>query len=286
MKRSIIIILLALFGAASCGKEDIPSDNGLVRIVLSAGMSSDYTRAAADETVVADRCILEIFNEDGTRYYDDGRRLVVRADASGRFNFEPMLMAGRSYRFVFWADKSGATADDDLYYSTANGLRNITLAGDVPACDLSLDAYYGTETVVADHSQTVSATLKRAVCRINVSTGYRPAQPGDRTVAVTFSNAPARFDAMTGEIDGEMACSTSATVSVPAAGDEVEWYMYMFAPADAGLRTVDFDMAVTSESGGMSEFEYSFSGIPLVRNHRVNVTIGSASGAGMSLRME
>ena len=84
----------------------------------------------------------------------------------------------------------------------------------------------------------------------------------------------------------EMACSTSATVSVPAAGDEVEWYMYMFAPADAGLRTVDFDMAVTSESGGMSEFEYSFSGIPLVRNHRVNVTIGSASGAGMSLRME
>ncbi len=286
MKRYIILISSMLF-AAACSNEECGSaqEGESVTISISASVADNFTRANADETVVADRCILEIYNADGTPY--DNKRIVSTADASGKFNFEPKILSGRSYKFVFWADKSGATADDDLHYDTSNGLRDIAaVTTGLTACDMEYDAFFATADVISDKSQSLSATLRRAVCRINVATGFVPAQTGSHTVDVAFADAPARFDALTGSVSGAEAATSTSTVEIASAGTQLEWYTYLFAPAEAGSRTVNFDMTATAPDGSDAEFSYEFRDIPVQRNYRVNVSVGKQAGLAVNLSAE
>lgn len=283
MKR-YIILLSSLLLAAACSNDDCgPTQQGeSVSFRISASVADNFTRA--DGTVTADRCILEIYNADGTPY-DEGKRFTAVADAAGKFNFEPSLLSGRSYRFVFWADKAGATADSDLHYDTSAGLRNITaVTTGLTACDAEYDAFFAAADVVADKSQSVDATLRRAVCRLNVATGFIPAQTGIHTVKATFADMPVAFDALTGTVSGSATAVADAAVEIAATGGQLQWYTYLFAPAEEGVRTVDFDLAATAPGSSETEYEYAFSRIPLQRNYRVNVSVGSNAELGITLR--
>ena len=285
MKKSIIL-LSSLLLAAACSNDDCgPTQKGeTVSIRISASVADNFTRA--DETVTADRCILEIYNADDTPY-NAGKRYTAMADAAGKFNFEPSLLSGRSYRFVFWADKAGATADTDLHYDTSAGLRNINaITTDLTACDAEYDAFYAVADVVADKSQQVNATLSRAVCRLNVATGFIPAETGIHTVTATFADMPVAFDALTGTVSGSATAVSTAAVEITATGEQLQWYTYLFAPAEEGVRTVDFNLAATAPGSSDTEYEYAFSQIPVQRNYRVNVSAGTNAELGITLRAE
>lgn len=267
MKKSLILIITVLVSAA-CSDYQTVTDDRFVTISVRANASETYTRSGADETVPANRCILEIYNADGTPY-DKNMRLTASADASGAFNFEPSLLAGRSYRLVLWAYTSDSNGGD-LYYDTSRGLRDITLKdGVLTACDADADAFYVSTEFKADKSQTITETLRRAVCRVNVATGFTPAPDKDYSVTVSFANVPSGFDAMTGEVTGVGAATSTADVAVESAA--VEWFAYLLAPAER--TSVDFVMSVTASGDSEPQFKYSFSQIPLQRNYRVNVSI-------------
>ena len=284
--KKYIILLSSMLLATACSNDDCgPTyQDETVSFRISASVADNFTRA--DETVQADRCILEIYNADGTPY-NAGKRYTAMADAAGKFNFEPRLLSGRSYKFVFWADKAGDTADTDLHYDTSNGLRDIAaVTTGLTACDMEYDAFFATADVISDKSQSLSATLRRAVCRINVATGFVPAQTGSHTVDVAFADAPARFDALTGSVSGAEAATSTSTVEIASAGTQLEWYTYLFAPAEAGSRTVNFDMTATAPNGSDAEFSYEFRDIPVQRNYRVNVSVRKQAGLAVNLSAE
>lgn len=277
MKKYLIISLMLLL--ASCGKDepmtDLPEREVSVRVVAAA--SGAFTRAGGDETVVADRCILEIYNADGTPY-GGGMRLLSTVDASGNFDFEPRLLTGRSYKLVFWADKAGATVADDLHYDTSGGLRRIEpRVADFAACDIAYDAFCASVELTADEAQTLNASLRRAVCRVNVKTASQSGFSGVYDVTASLVDIPARFDALTGDVSGSV--SVVSTVSVdPASAGQLEWFAYLLAPEESEGRTVDFDLSATPQNGG-APFSREFRDIPLQRNYRVNITVaGDESG--------
>ena len=271
MKKEIIILTsLALFTAACNNTQDDAPEQTYVDITISASTADGYTRAAGDPTVKADRCILAIYNADGSEY--GIAPVTAAADASGNFHFEPRLLAGRSYRLVFWADNGGSNSGD-LYYDTSRGLRNITVKGNVAACDEAADAFWGVTDFTADMSKAVKATLTRATCRINVTTEFTPATGSEYTVSAAFTDAPTGFDAMTGSVGGKQDLVSSATVA--ATGSPIEWYTYVLAPAEEG-HTVDFTMTATDDGGATQAYDREFSGIPIQRNYEVNVSVTSS----------
>lgn len=264
-----------LFLAACSDDPDTDQSKDLVSVRVEATASDAFTRGESAETVVADRCILEIYNMDGTLY--NNVRLYSVADASGNFSFEPRLLEGRSYKLVFWADKSGGTLSEDLHYDTSGGLRAIapSAAGPV-ACDIAGDAFYEVIDLTADQAQSLTVTLRRAVCRVNVNTGFSPAATGTYDVTAFFVNAPARFDAMTGDVSGTIEFTSTATVGLDAS-TPLSWFTYLFAPEEQGVCTVDFDLSATDQSNVSEVFSREFQAIPLQRNYQVNVTVKAGS---------
>ena len=277
MKKEFLALIL-LLSAISCGRQDshIVQKDGSVKVMVSASIAELYTRAEPDETIVADRCILEIYNLDGTPY--DGKQYISLPNTSGLFNFETTLLSGHGYKLVFWADKSDDTDGGDLYYDTSGGLRNISLlSSNIRGCDIGQDAYYAVAELAADRPEAVSTQLYRAVSRINVNTGFVPAASGMYKTNVEFTGVPVVFDALAGTVSGSGPLTCSADMELDIAAGPLQWYVYLLAPAGSGDRTVDFDMDVTSaDEPSTPVFEYNFRNIPIQRNFRTNIDVGSS----------
>lgn len=263
----------ALLALTSCGKEEAvetPSD-AIRHFDLAASVTGGFTRSDGEEPVTADRCILEIYNADGTPY--DHKRTVVTFGDDGTCSFQPKVLSGRSYRFVLWADKAGATPDDDLHYITSDGLRHISVNPQTFAlCNAELDAYCAVIEVSDDTPPTLSALLRRAVCLLNVSSGHVPGRSGESRVDVTFSRVGTTIDALTGAVGGFGTLTGSATVPVGTADEAVAWYAYLPAPAEADACSIDFEMTATWSDGSVPDFHDTFTDIPLRRNYRVNLS--------------
>ena len=282
MKKLFLLTTVLLFGMTACQKTEMSdATSGNTQITVKAALPAQMaeTRAAGDGTTV-DRCIMQIYL-DGELYGEHQYAQVQGLKAT----FSARLIAGKTYDLVFWADKSGADINSDLHYNTAD-LANVAFTGDYIGNDDARDAFFGTAQVISDKSQSLSATLRRAVCRINVATGFVPAQTGSHTVDVAFADAPARFDALTGSVSGAEAATSTSTVEIASAGTQLEWYTYLFAPAEAGSRTVNFDMTATAPDGSDAEFSYEFRDIPVQRNYRVKVSVGKQAGLAVNLSAE
>ncbi|MCI5717560.1 MAG: FimB/Mfa2 family fimbrial subunit [Alistipes sp.] len=278
MKKEIIILtFLTLFTAACNNTQDDAPEQTYVDITISASTADGYTRAAGDPTVMADRCILAIYNADGSEYGIEP--VTAAADASGNFHFEPRLLSGRSYRLVFWADKGGSD-NGDLYYDTSSGLRSITVKENaVAACNEAADAFWGVTDFTADGPKAVEAMLTRATCRINVTTEFTPAT-SEYIVSAAFTDVPTHFDAMTGSAGGRQGLVSSATVA--ATGSPIKWYTYVMAPDEEG-HTVDFTMTATANGEATPAYEREFKDIPIQRNYEVNVSVTSSGTSAPTL---
>lgn len=274
-KREFILLSCTMLLTISCSEQyyNIASDAEPVKIMVSASVADNFTRSGADEILVADRCILEIYNPDGTLY--ERARIISGRNASGNFDFEPVLLSGHSYKLVFWADKSDGSQNGDLYYDTSEGLRAISMiSGSVSACNIEQDAFFAVADISVDKASAISAVLHRAVCRLNVDTGFAPPETVGHMVRTEFANAPGTFDAFSGKVEGSVAFTSSCRLDSIQDGDVFQWFTYLFAPEEQGSRTVNFGMVVTpADETGRVEFEYDFTDIPLVRNFRINVGI-------------
>ena len=237
MKKNLLSILLF---ASSCQMDepDAGTLTGEVDFTITAGIPGGITTYSPTveeafshlggiNNVTGDyvlRFILEVYDGDAVAYTETK---YLEDFSSPEVTFNPRLLA-KEYDFVFWADfvakpSDGATPAD-LYYNTANGLTAISYMNDVTAEVLTtdfVDAYYAVEEVdLTQSSQSVQVILTRPLGKIRLlATDKDIANKVPETpvsVKLDFGSAkfPSSFNALTGDVSGELAIEAITTPAV------------------------------------------------------------------------
>lgn len=201
--------------------------------------------------------------------------------------FSARLVTDHTYTFVFWADHAEGSAETgytELYYNTANGLSDIKLITDEYVNNNDeRDAFYLTESKTITSAEDLNFTLRRPSGQVNLVATDLTSLPSDFdfsniTVKVGFTEVPAGFNALTGEITEERTVidpvSFSVPVDFPAVGE---------TPADEARASFDYIFANVGTDQTLLNFTYEFqnNGIaistggydnfPILQNYRTNL---------------
>lgn len=282
MKRFFTILMLgAIVAFTSCQKDNLSDnlpDGSEVRVSLTAKVPGEMlTRAHGDADVK--RYIMEV-------YVAGTDELYKRISQSGPV-FEVRLVTGKSYDFLFWADKQADGAEP--FYTTAS-LKAVTMVAPYIGNSEARDAFFSNELMnVQINSTPLTATLKRPFAQMNIATGLKdvPAAYQPDAVKISFETLQVytKFDVSTGfATDNAAAAAWAASAaitgaySVYAAGNDYKNLAtdYLFASADG--HSVNFTMEFYK--GATPITSRAFNSIPLKRNYRTNIvgellTVGS-----------
>ena len=258
--RYIPVLAFAASLLTACGTEEpAMQDSGKADAVIEAKIAVAATRASAEAMPV--RCIVEVYNADGTIYEGTGARQELQLDADGNSTaFSASVVSGREYRLVFWADYGDGTYTD-------NSLRDVRLrdfpaveGATFPAAYTEADAYTATVNVVASPGKNpaTAVSLRRATCHVTLS----ESEAASGATADFRIPGYTRFDAFEGEASAPVAAFRQVSGTMGA--------------DRAGFLTV----AILSPQDGEAELSYKpqasaewkTAGIRLKRNYKVSVT--------------
>lgn len=292
MKNKILTYcLLALtaisLSVVSCQRDDLKDNGTNGEVTISVVVPNAPTVRSAEnpgDGTLVNRCILEIYENDelyGERMYADITPGSLTAQFSAR------LVTDHTYTFVFWADHAEGSAETgytELYYNTANGLSDIKLITDEYVNNNDeRDAFYLTESKTITSAEDLNFTLRRPSGQVNLVATDLTSLPSDFdfsniTVKVGFTEVPAGFNALTGEITEERTVidpvSFSVPVDFPAVGE---------TPADEARASFDYIFANVGTDQTLLNFTYEFqnNGIaistggydnfPILQNYRTNL---------------
>lgn len=292
MKNKILTYcLLALtaisLSVVSCQRDDLKDNGTNGEVTISVVVPNAPTVRSAEnpgDGTLVNRCILEIYENDelyGERMYADITPGSLTAQFSAR------LVTDHTYTFVFWADHAEGSAETgytELYYNTENGLSDIKLITDEYVNNNDeRDAFYLTESKTITSAEDLNFTLRRPSGQVNLVATDLTSLPSDFdfsniTVKVGFTEVPAGFNALTGEITEERTVidpvSFSVPVDFPTAGE---------TPADEARASFDYIFANVGTDQTLLNFTYEFqnNGIaistggydnfPVLQNYRTNL---------------
>lgn len=292
MKNKILTYcLLALtaisLSVVSCQRDDLKDNGTNGEVTISVVVPNAPTVRSAEnpgDGTLVNRCILEIYENDelyGERMYADITPGSLTAQFSAR------LVTDHTYTFVFWADHAEGSAETgytELYYNTENGLSDIRLVTDEYVNNNDeRDAFYLTESKTITSAEDLNFTLRRPSGQVNLVATDLTSLPSDFdfsniTVKVGFTEVPAGFNALTGEITEERTVidpvSFSVPVDFPAVGE---------TPADEARASFDYIFANVGTDQTLLNFTYEFqnNGIaistggydnfPVLQNYRTNL---------------
>lgn len=292
MKNKILTYcLLALtaisLSVVSCQRDDLKDNGTNGEVTISVVVPNAPTVRSAEnpgDGTLVNRCILEIYeNEElyGERMYADITPGSLTAQFSAR------LVTDHTYTFVFWADHAEGSAETgytELYYNTANGLSDIKLITDEYVNNNDeRDAFYLTESKTITSAEDLNFTLRRPSGQVNLVATDLTSLPSDFdfsniTVKVGFTEVPAGFNALTGEITEERTVidpvSFSVPVDFPTAGE---------TPADEARASFDYIFANVGADNTLLNFTYEFQNngttistggydnFPILQNYRTNL---------------
>ena len=292
MKNKILTYcLLALtaisLSVVSCQRDDLKDNGTNGEVTISVVVPNAPTVRSAEnpgDGTLVNRCILEIYENDelyGERMYADITPGSLTAQFSAR------LVTDHTYTFVFWADHAEGSAETgytELYYNTANGLSDIKLITDEYVNNNDeRDAFYLTESKTITSAEDLNFTLRRPSGQVNLVATDLTSLPSDFdfsniTVKVGFTEVPAGFNALTGEITEERTVidpvSFSVPVDFPAVGE---------TPADEARASFDYIFANVGTDQTLLNFTYEFQNngtaistggydnFPVLQNYRTNL---------------
>lgn len=161
-----------------------------------------YTRGVTPsaETLVADRCVMELFYQGESA----GQYLATLEEGNAKFDIS--VVAERSYDIVFWADKTGC-------YDIQT-LKSISFPeSGYDFADNSMDAFYAVfkDVAVTQERFVANATLHRALAKVCVTNA------GGKTITLS---APSSFN----PIDDTFGTVRSCSYSNPT--------LFLFAPEE------------------------------------------------------
>ena len=291
MKNKILTYcLLALtaisLSVVSCQRDDLKDNGTNGEVTISVVVPNAPTVRSAEnpgDGTLVNRCILEIYENDelyGERMYADITPGSLTAQFSAR------LVTDHTYTFVFWADHAEGSAETgytELYYNTENGLSDIKLITDEYVNNNDeRDAFYLTESKITS-AEDLNFTLRRPSGQVNLVATDLTSLPSDFdfsniTVKVGFTEVPAGFNALTGEITEERTVidpvSFSVPVDFPTAGetpaDEARAsFDYIFANVGADNTLLNFTYEFQNNGTTISTGEYD--NFPILQNYRTNL---------------
>ena len=271
----------------SCQRDDLKDNGTNGEVTISVVVPNAPTVRSAEnpgDGTLVNRCILEIYENDelyGERMYADITPGSLTAQFSAR------LVTDHTYTFVFWADHAEGSAETgytELYYNTANGLSDIRLVTDEYVNNNDeRDAFYLTESKTITSAEDLNFTLRRPSGQVNLVATDLTSLPSDFdfsniTVKVGFTEVPAGFNALTGEITEERTVidpvSFSVPVDFPAVGE---------TPADEARASFDYIFANVGTDQTLLNFTYEFQNngtaistggydnFPVLQNYRTNL---------------
>lgn len=293
MKNKILTYcLLALtaisLSVVSCQRDDLKDNGTNGEVTISVVVPNAPTVRSAEnpgDGGLVNRCILEIYENGelyGERMYSDITPGALTAQFSAR------LVTDHTYTFVFWADHAEGSAETgytELYYNTENGLSDIRLVTDEYVNNNDeRDAFYLTESKTITSAEALNFTLRRPSGQVNLVATDLTSLPADFdfsniTVKVGFTEVPAGFNALTGEITEERTVidpvSFSVPVDFPTAGE---------TPADEARASFDYIFANVGTDYTLLNFTYEFQNngttistggydnLRILQNYRTNLT--------------
>lgn len=280
-----------LGGGSLSGEEVTVGISAMMPLDGGAVVKSDAEPGKGDEV---NRCIMQVYLADDAVLSNATKvgepKTVEVTDGKASFG-SLQLVAGHTYRLVFWADCAATGADGalkDQYYSTeefpaVTFKEGVTYAGN----DDSRDAFFASYQLKVDGPSNHTVKLHRPFGQLNIiATDYGIVEDNFSTllptqVKIEFANIPSCINLLTGDLsEAVQPTLTSGPVAIanvtPAATDGSRQlsFDYIFAPQgdDQQLVLEDFKMFFLDNAGTEKVSHYTFQNIPVKRNYQTNVS--------------
>ena len=315
--KKILLPILALGGllfASSCqmNEPDAGTLTGEVDFSITAGIPSGITTYSPDDgnafshmggannvdaTNYDLRFILEVYDGETLAYRDV--QSVDENFTAATVNFNARLLA-KSYTFVLWADFVEEDSESDLFYNTAN-LKEISYTDAVNnnvtvlSTDIA-DAYSANKVIdLSTSSKSESITLTRPFGKIRLlATDKDIANKVLETpvsVKLDFGSAkfPSSFNALTGDVSGELAIEAITTPAVFENATSVSGttygnaYLlgYVYAFASTPQAAYPIDVTVYSDAAAANQIGHrELTNIPVSANKLTTVVGNFYSNEG------
>lgn len=286
-----LVMLSAALAFTSCSKELDPGQVRTKEVAVSLATrlpSAPQSRAVTEQ--VADiegyhlRYILEIWTSgDKPELY---KRIVKEADADKTTSFDVTLLSGRTFDFLLWADYAEDGGNEDMHYTTVNGLKEVSRSEKTYITDeqhdyelaATRDAFSAHKQVTADAPINETITLTRAVAQLNIFTtdyeqveeSFRPAYTGlTITTAADFNVLTGTsFGSATSDLRSYVAVKTEKEGTTP---DKNKVFTGYYFTSSEGKNVVDMDVHFY-RADNSEVVTYNMTNIPLQQNYRTNVT--------------
>ena len=269
MKKNLFYSLMALFVVlfASCGQEEIVSDNGTeinapVTISVQAPVNNVFSRAGVTiPTGYTMQCIMQLLNADGNKIGDQ----VIKPITDGKVSFTISVDEQKEVsKALFWAEYVPESGAANKVYNTAD-LRAVGY--NTASFDLTNDALMAASDAFCGKLETIgnaSVTLKRPFANVSV-------KPKNPEVAAAANKLEIKYNALSGYDILEGKCSATTPVTYTNAGfasADGNWFAnFFFAPSNVGKFTAEITMAL---SGGYSkEIKIPANTLPLDANMQI-----------------
>lgn len=279
----------AVFSMTACQNEELTGGKDSQTVSITASLDGKTTRTGIEDTGLGtkvDRCVLQVYEEDGTPYGSQ----IIEDVKNQKASFENIrLISGKKYKFVFWADKKDAN-NGSVYYNTTD-LSNISLKSNDNALNNDeRDAFTGTlSDVNLDDKQSYNVTLTRPFGQVNLLSKDLESLPANKypsKVTVTYENIYTAFNAVNEQVAGQPSSATyTADIFNQQDKDAAYFSMnYVFAkpkPEDGTQGDlINLKTQFLDANGNKVGVEKSISNIPVYRNWRTNVTSNYLTNGG------
>lgn len=226
--KKLLLLIVAIIALVACDKDQ---DMDLVlgvenTITLNLDGATRGDAGLELQTLDAGyryRYILEV-------YHNGKYSRQVQYDTSTSTAFKVNLPPNRAYTFVAWVDIVAAEATESPYYTTENGLNQISIKNWV-ANDDHRDAFTGFTSVQSfSSSSTIDLNLKRPFAKVQIvatnanAEVTKAAVSYSTQVATSFNAASGAFNNLTNRSFAQYALEGCG-----AAGDKVIFSDYIFA---------------------------------------------------------
>lgn len=269
MKKNLFYSLMALFVVlfASCGQEEIVSDNGTeinapVTISVQAPVNNVFSRAGvAIPNGYTMQCIMQLLNADGDKIGDQVTKPVTDGKVSFTISVDEQKEVSKA---LFWAEYVPESGAANKVYNTAD-LRAVGY--NTASFDLTNDALMAASDAFCGKLETIgnaSVTLKRPFANVSV-------KPKNPEVAAQADKLEITYNALSGYDILEGKCTATAPVTYTNASfvsADGNWFAnFFFAPSNVGKFTEEITMTL---SGGYSkEIKIPANTLPLDANMQI-----------------
>ena len=281
-----------LQGGSISGEEVTVGISAVMPLDGGAVVKSDAEPGKGDEV---NRCIMQVYLADDAVLSNATKvgepKTVEVTDGKASFG-SLQLVAGHTYRLVFWADCAATGADGalkDQYYSTEEfpavtfkEKEGVTYAGN----DDSRDAFFASYQLKVDGPSNHTVKLHRPFGQLNIiATDYEIVEDNFSTllptaVKIEFANIPSGINLFTGDLtEAVQQTLTSGPVAIanvtPAATDGSRQlsFDYIFAPQGDDQQLVLNEFTMHFQRDGQETISaYTFQNIPVQRNYQTNVS--------------